>query len=169
MAKKTYEEYLLEENPGLAAVAQDYAALGVATPLLLAQAEASGEDPYPASLLGYALRMEVNPPDDHRWIDAARSGDMNLENETLLAQAADAVAYLEQSGVDLTRLTPLVRAVQAQVVRQVAALLDEGPEISCLPMPEGREFGWGVFSVNADDSIGRQMGVRSAVSDPEEL
>lgn len=169
MAKKTYEEYLIEQNPAIAAIAADYAALGVANPLLWAKSEFEGKDPYAACLFGHALRSEIHPPDDHVWIDAAREGDMNFENATLQTQVAETMRYLEQSGIDLRRLTPLVRAVQTQVVAQIASTLDEGPELLCLPLPNGRKAHWGVFSVDEDDMPGLQIDVRAVVNDPEEL
>lgn len=169
MTKKTYEEYLIERNPGIAAIAQDYAALGVAAPYLWAEAELDGEDAYAACLFGYALRSEIAPPDDHGWADAAREGSMNIENDALQGEVAATMRYLEQSGIDVRRLTPLVRAIQTQTVRQVASVLDEGPELLGLPLPNGRRAHWGVFRVNEDDTVGEQIGVRAVVNDPERL
>ena len=83
---------------------------------------------------------------------------------------AEAVRYLEGSGIDMRRLTPLVRALQTQTVRQVAALLDEGPRILCLPLPEGRTAHWGAFTVGEDDDVpGEKIDVRSVINDPERL
>lgn len=169
MTKKTYEEFIIEKNPRIAAIAEDYAALGVLRPVLWAEAELNGKDRYTDCLLGYALRSEINPPDDHRWIDAARDGDLNIENEALQAQVAETVRYLEQNGIDMHRLTVLVRAIQTQAVAQIASALDEGPEILGLPLPNGRTAHWGVFSVNEDDMPDKQIDVRSVVNDPEYL
>lgn len=169
MGKKTYEEYLVEKNPGVEAIAQHYAELGVARPLLYAEAELEGKAPYAGALFGYALRNEINPPDDHRWIAAARDGTLNFENETLREQAAGAVRYLEQHGIDMTRLTPLIRAIQTQTVVQVTTILDHGPHVLGLSIPEEREVYWGLFSVNGDDTVGGQIGVRDVVNDPDEL
>lgn len=60
--------------------------------------------------------------------------------------------------MDLARLTPLVRALQTQTVRNIAALLDQGPAIACLPLPADRPAHWALYAVDAQDRPGGPIG-----------
>ncbi len=127
MTKKTYADFLRERYPEIVPLAEYYAAIGAGDGYGTAKADLDGESVLASNLFAYALRSEVGMPDDHAWAQRILSGDINVEDETLLAQAAQAVEYLQQCKVDIGRLTPLIRAIQAQVVANVAALLDQGP------------------------------------------
>lgn len=170
MAKKTYEEFVEQSNPELAVKAEYYAALGVSRPILWAQSEAKNEPAIASSLFAYALRCEVNKPDDHGWSDAIKVGAINIENRTLLAEAADALRYAEACGIDLTRLTPVIRAIQSQCIKNFASILDEGPELLCLPLPPGRETSWQLYEEKNGNIIGKPIsGLRELINDPDEI
>ncbi|MDF3834139.1 hypothetical protein P3W85_14405 [Cupriavidus basilensis] len=157
MTKKTYADFLRERYPEIVPLAEYYAAIGAGDGYGTAKADLDGESVLASNLFAYALRSEVGMPDDHAWARRILSGDINVEDETLLAQAAQAVEYLQQCKVDIGRLTPLIRAIQAQVVANVAAVLDQGPEISCLPLPEGRRTHWQLVEVDDDGSYGAEI------------
>lgn len=167
--KKTYEEYIAEARPTVEKLAEDYAALGVAKPMLWAESESLGENGYAESLFGYALRREVGKPDDHSWAETLLDGTVNVENEALLAEAAQAVRYLQECGIDIERLTPMVRALQSQSVRNIVSVLADRPEVARLPLPNGRKARWGVYHVEPDGTVGKPIGVRAVVNDPEVL
>jgi hypothetical protein len=41
-------------------------------------------------------------------------------------------------------------------------VLDQGPEISCIPLPPGREAHWQLFSMDAEQSLDREISGLSA-------
>ncbi|MBI1891194.1 MAG: hypothetical protein HYS18_11140 [Burkholderiales bacterium] len=157
MTKKTYEEYLLQTKPELVELAKYYADLGMSAPVLWAEAETKGDPTVATCLFTYVLGKEINKADDHGWIAAVKGGDINVDSESLCTEAADALLHAEKCGIDLTRLTPLVRAIQTQCVKNFVSALDEGPELLCLPLPEGREVSWQLYEVKKDESIGNPI------------
>lgn len=157
MPSSTYDDHLLRQKPELAQLSQYYAALGLDAPLQWANSELSGEPAVATAALLHALLAQVTPADDHAWCTTVRARDVNVENEDMLAQADAALRALEAAGVDLRLLTPLIRVMQAQVVRNIAALLDQGPQISCIPLPPGREAHWQLFSMDAGQSPDREI------------
>lgn len=157
MPSSTHDAYLLRQHPELAQMSEYYASLGFDSPLLWAHSELSGEPAVATAALLHALLAEVIPPDNQTWWTAVRTRDVNVQNENLLAQADAALQTVEAAGVDLRVLTPLIRVIQAQVVRNIATLLDQGPEISCIPLPEGREAHWQLFTVDAEDAPAQQI------------
>ena len=170
MGKKTYEEFVEKSNPDLTENAKYYAALGVHRPILWAQSEARNEPAIASCLLAYALRCQVYKSDDHAWLDAVKAGTINIENESLLADAAEALQYAEGCGIDLTRLTPLVRAIQSQCIKNFASILDEGPELLCLPLPLGRETSWQLYEEKSGNVIGKPIsGLSELINDPVEI
>ena len=167
--KQTYEAYLAQTQPSIATVARDYAALGVARPLLWAQSEELGENGYADCLFGYALRREVALADDHSWADAMAARELNIGNADLAAEAAHVLGELAARGIDLARLTPLVRAIQTHAVNNIVGVLNDGPASARLPLPNRREAQWGVYHVDADGKVGKPIGVRAVVNDPQPL
>ncbi|MEH6420072.1 hypothetical protein [Pseudomonas sp. CGJS7] len=157
MPASTHQAHLLRQHPELGELSRYYASLGLESPIQWALSERAGEPAVATAALVHALLAEVAPARDEAWLSAIRAGEVNVGNEALIAEAGAALRTVEQAGVDPRALTPLVRAIQAQVVRNIAALLDQGPEISCIPLPPGREAHWQLYSVQADDSPGREI------------
>lgn len=157
MPSSTHDAYLLRQRPELAQLSEYYTALGLDSPLQWASSELSGQPAVATAALLHALLAQVAPADDQHWWTAVRAGDVNVQNEAMLAQADAALHALETAGIDPGVLTPLIRVMQAQVVRNIAALLDQGPEISCIPLPPGREAHWQLFSMDAEQAPDREI------------
>ncbi|MES2260119.1 MAG: hypothetical protein V4724_16485 [Pseudomonadota bacterium] len=153
MSRKTHEEYILAKHPQLEALSGFYRTIGTSNPVLCAEADLRGEPATLATqLFVHGLRGLVTPSTESRWADDVQSED--IADEQLRARAAECVQYLLAEGIDLARVTPLIQAIQTLTIGHVAGLLDEGPEISCLPMPEGRQTHWQLFEVNDDELPG---------------
>jgi hypothetical protein len=150
MSKKTYAEYICEKHPELREMAEYYASLGFAEPVLWAESELRGEPSVAQAALIYALRSEISSPDDLQWLARIRQGALSFENAKLLKASQDILESMEKAGIDLATLTPLVSLIQSLVVSDISMLLDHGPAICCIPMPAGREAHWQLFTVNED-------------------
>lgn len=152
MSKKNYAEYICEKHPELREMAEYYASLGFSEPVLWAESELKGEPSVAKAAFIYALRNEISSPDDTKWIERIRKGPLSFENAKLLKASVDVLESIERAGIDLSRLTPLVSLIQSQVVSDISMLLDDGPAISCIPLPAGREAHWQLFAVNEEDA-----------------
>lgn len=151
MSASNYTDYLKRQYPRIESVATFYAEQGAANPLNWAVAECKGEPALATFVFAQALRAEIAAAESLEWAEWARQGDLNVEDAPLLQQAAEALRHLQERGVDLARLTPLVRALQTHTVRNIAALLDQGPAISCLPLPADRQAHWALYAVDTQD------------------
>ncbi|WP_137938961.1 hypothetical protein [Chitinivorax sp. B] len=170
MPKKTHAEYLQQQHPGITELAEYYAELGFNQPILWAKSELDGEPAVATAALIHALRNEIVQAEDHGWSAAIRNGDVNIEDETLIAEATITLDYLQERDVDLNRLTPLIRAIQMQTIRNVTTLLDDGPEICCIPLPAGRECGWQLTALDANgEPNGTITGLHEVIDDEEDL
>lgn len=150
--KKSCSEYLLEQHPELHALFPYYESLGMAEPVLWAQSESCGEPAVALAALVHGFCSEVSAPADSRWLDQLREGELNINEGPLLSDAQQALGRLRALGIAGELLMPLVRAAQAQAVNNIAAMIDMGPEIVCLPLPQGREAHWQLFEVDAEDA-----------------
>ncbi|MFZ2269834.1 MAG: hypothetical protein WAV95_19850 [Azonexus sp.] len=150
MPKKTYAEFICKQHPELREMAEYYASLGFAEPVLWAESEQRGEPSVAQAALIYALRSEISASDNTQWIERIRQGELSFENAKLLKAAQDVLESIERTGIDLGMLTPLVSLIQSQVVSDVSLLLDHGPAISGIPLPAGREAHWQLFAVNEE-------------------
>ena len=151
MPKKTYSEYLISKEPRLLDLSKYYESLGLSEPVLWAKDELNGEPTVATAALVYAFRQEVIEPTNHSWIEQILSGNANVENEEIAANAIEALAKLKGFNVPLEILTPIARCVQAQTINNIAGLLEEGPAICCIPMPTDREANWQMFAVDSED------------------
>jgi hypothetical protein len=151
MSNGNYTEYLKRQYPQIESVAAFYAEQGAAHPLNWALAECKGQPALASFVFAQALRAEISPAVSLEWAAQVRDGELNVENAQLLQQAAAALAHLRECGIDLARLTPLVRALQTQTVRNIAALLDQGPQITCVPLPTDRTTHWSLYAMDAQD------------------
>ena len=149
---RPYSEYLRSKHPGIEKIADFYSGLGLEDPYAWALAEIEGNPAVASALFVNQLRSFIAPSGDRNWIQRIECNEINVEDAQIVQQSADAVKALRQLGVDLDLVTPIIRAVQAEVVRNVAGLLDEGPELLCLPMPEGREAHWQLVACRPDGS-----------------
>jgi len=167
MPKRSHAEHLIAQNPALRQLSEYYESLGLLEPVLWAQGETEGEACVSTAALLHALRNEVLRLDDNgEWLNRVREGDLNVENESLLNRAREAITRLDALGVPADLILPLVRVAQAEAVNNMASLLDQGPRISCLPLPPGREVDWQLVEVDAEgkpraDISGFAMLVRS--------
>lgn len=153
MTQPSFSESLLIQHPQLQELSSYYEELGFEEPIQWAYSEMTGEAAVATAALVHALGSEVCRAGDHAWAGLMQSGSMNVGNAAIAAQAAEALAGLAAQGVDLSSLTPVIRAVQAQVVRNIATLLDEGPETCCIPLPAGREAGWEISGTATRDGM----------------
>lgn len=151
MSPNNYTDYLKRQYPQIESVAAFYAEQGAENPLNWALAECKGEPALATFVFTQALRAEITPAGSLDWAVQVSQGELNVEDAQLLQQAAAALQHLQERGVDLARLTPLVRALQTQTVRTIAGLLDEGPAIACLPLPADRPAHWALYAVDAQD------------------
>jgi hypothetical protein len=92
-----------------------------------------------------------------RWLQQLGEGDLNIEEGPLLSEAQQALDRLRDSGITDEMLMPLVRAAQAHAVNGIAAVIDMGPGILCLPLPPGRETHWQLFEVDAEEAPGKPL------------
>lgn len=150
MAKKTYAEFICEKYPQLREMAEYYAALGLSEPVLWAESELNGEPAVAKAALIYALRQQITAHDDPLWVTRIQSNGVSLDNPQLLKNAQDVLEKISNAGLALSELTPLVRLIQAETVDNITSLLEEGPAISCIPLPQGRESEWQLFTVDED-------------------
>lgn len=157
MSKKSHREHLLERFPELQALVPYYESLGVAEPALWALSESSGEPTVATAALVHGLHREVAAAGDIGWLQQLSEGDLNIEEGPLLREAQQALDRLRESGVTHEMLMPLVRAAQAHAVNDIAAVVDMGPGILCLPLPPGRETHWQLFEVDADEAPGKPL------------
>lgn len=151
MSASTYTDYLKRQYPQIESIAAFYAEQGAENPLNWALAECKGEPALATFVFARALRAEIAPADSLDWAGQTAAAELNVEDAQLLQQAAAALQHLQERGVDLARLTPLVRALQTHAVRTIAALLDQGPAISGLPLPADRQTHWALYAVDAQD------------------
>lgn len=88
----------------------------------------------------------------------------------MLADAGEALRYAEGCGIELTRLTPLVRAIQSQCIKNFASILDEGPELLCLPLPAGRETSWQLYEEKSGSVVGKPIcAIGELINDPVDI
>ncbi|MDR3016643.1 MAG: hypothetical protein LBV56_14490 [Delftia acidovorans] len=149
--KKSYSEHLLEQHPELHALFPYYESLGMSEPVLRALSESRGEPAVALAALVHGLCSEVAAAGDSRWLEQLHEGELNINDGPLLSDAQQALGRLRELGVAGELLMPLVRAAQAQAVNNIAAMIDMGPEIVCLPLPPGREAHWQLFDVDVED------------------
>ena len=149
--KKSHSEYLLEQHPELHALFPYYESLGLAEPVLWALSESRGEPAVAMAALVHGLCSEVSAAGDSRWLEQLHQGDLNVNEGPLLSDAQQALGRLRALGIADDLLMPLVRAAQVQAVNNIAAMIDMGPQISCLPLPQGRQAHWQLFDVDVED------------------
>jgi len=151
MAKKSHAEFLIQKDPRLLELSKYYESVEQAEPVLWAQAELKGEPTVATAALAYALRKELTDPADHSWINSILTGNVNIDSEEVTSAAAEALRKLGELNVPLELLTPVVRSIQAQILNNIAGLLEEGPTICCIPMPAGRESHWQLFATDSEE------------------
>lgn len=167
MSKKSYADYICEKHPELREMAEYYASLGFAEPVLWAESELRGEASVAKAAFIYALRCEISSPDDTQWMERIRNGALSFQNDKLLNSSVDVLESIESAGIDLSMLTPLVRLIQSQVVSDISMLLDQGPAISCIPLPAGREAHWQLFAVNEEDEPQKEISGFGGICDED--
>lgn len=163
MSKKSHSEYLLERQPELRDLCAYYESLEMDEPVLWALGESRGEPAVANAALLHGLRGEVAAAGESRWLQQLGEGDVNIEHGPLLCEAQQALQRLREQGVADELLMPLVRAAQVHAVNGVAALIDMGPGILCLPLPQGRETHWQLFEANDDGAPGQPLSGFAAV------
>jgi hypothetical protein len=165
MGRTSYEDYLRKQYPQIDEVAKLYADLGFEDSIGWASQELKGKKNTVAlALLTQALRAEVMPADDATWIDKVLASDLNIDDGDLVSEASEALRRVQERGVDPTLLTPLIRAFQTEVVRNIVSLLDEGSRLCTVQPPPGREADWELVALDADrNQIGPISGLHELV------
>lgn len=157
MSKKTYTEYICEIKPQLREMAEYYSVLGLSEPVLWAESELNGEPAIAKAALIYALRQQITQADGHEWIQMLEQGNTSFENPAISQAAQEALKIITSAGIEPTTLTAVVRAIQSEVITNIASLLEYGPNINCIPLPAGREAHWQLFSTDEDGKAAAEI------------
>ena len=173
MPKKSYAEHLLQVRPELLDLSQYYESLGISNPVEWAKSEADGEPSVAIAALLHGLARTIESKQAGiAWLDRLKSGDINVDDEGLLDEARIALVHLSSFEGSAMSLMALIRVAQAEALNGIASLIDYGPEICCLPLPSGREQGWGLFATDKDGNalhaISGFAEVVRAVSSPDQ-
>jgi hypothetical protein len=147
----TEEEDLRQRYSNLNEVARFYAEVGLGDDAIYwAGSELGGDrDTVALALFRHSLALEVMAANDTSWPDSVLAGDPEVYDRQLRSEASEAVRRLQELGVDLTLLTPVIRAFQARSITRFVALLAGSNHCPVQP-PPGRETDWALFVVDAE-------------------
>lgn len=169
--RKSLEDHLVEKFPELVEMSKFYESLGVSRPILWAKSELDGKPSVAKCLLRHGFLSEIGNQEDHSWSDRIATGDVNCSNQGLIKRAQDCLDDLAKLGVTPEHITPIIRLTEAQAVKNIAQLLDLGPEILLMPMPGAqRDQSWTICSETPQGEIGPRIGsLIPLLNDPNEI